>query len=91
MYMAERRARVRQATPAWADRSKIADYYDLAGLISAETGVAYHVDHIVPLVSPLVCGLHCEHNLQILQGAVNASKNNRFSVDAGPTVTGVTL
>jgi hypothetical protein len=91
MYMAERRARVRRASPEWRDRQKIADYYDLAGLISVETGVAYHVDHIVPLVSPLVCGLHCEHNLQILPGSVNASKNNRFSVDAGPTVTGVTL
>lgn len=89
MQQTERKARLRRASPAWRNRDRIADFYDLAGLMTAVTGEQYHVDHIVPLVSPLVCGLHCEHNLQILRGSDNASKNNRFDVNVGPMVTGV--
>lgn len=54
--------------------------------LSRETGVLHTVDHIVPLIGPysaemgcrLVCGLHNEHNLQILTHAVNAAKGNRW-------------
>jgi hypothetical protein len=43
--------------------------------------VEYHVDHIVPLTSDLVCGLHCEANLQIAVGKDNIAKNNRWWPD----------
>jgi len=38
----------------------------------------YEVDHIYPLQSKWMCGLHCEANLQILTESQNASKGNRW-------------
>lgn len=78
---AARRAMKLQATPAWADPSKIAEAYALAQRLSVETGVEHHVDHAVPLKSKLVCGLHCEANLQVLTGRENLSKCNRHWPD----------
>ena len=40
-----------------------------------------HVDHIVPLQSALVCGLHCEANLEIIPGAANEAKKNYWWPD----------
>jgi hypothetical protein len=34
-----------------------------------------------PLNHPLVCGLHCEHNLQLLTREANAAKRNRWWPD----------
>lgn len=68
-----------RATPPWANRAAIASIYEEAARIQAETGVRMHVDHIVPLQHDLVCGLHCQQNLQILPGSVNEAKRNKWS------------
>ena len=65
------------ATPAWAGKNYIALFYELAKLEALRIGEHVEVDHIVPLQSPLVCGLHCEHNLQLLVRKANRSKGNR--------------
>lgn len=75
-----RRARKLQATPKWAaaEMKQIEAVYREAARIQAETGVRQHVDHIIPLQSDLVCGLHCLANLQILTQAENNQKSNKF-------------
>lgn len=64
------------ATPSWADRDKIKAIYKDAEAMSVLSGIKYHVDHIVPLKSKLVCGLHCEANLQIITAVENLKKHN---------------
>jgi len=68
---AKRRAAKLRATPTWANLLTISEIYKTA----AQKGVS--VDHIVPLLHPDVCGLHCEDNLQFLTGSANSSKGNR--------------
>lgn len=75
----KRRAVLRKAMPAWANLDKIEAIYRLAKILETFDGQKYHVDHVVPLQGELVCGLHCEANLQILPAAVNSGKRNFFT------------
>ena len=66
-----------RATPAWADRALMADIYELARIYTVALGRPFHVDHVVPLRSSRVCGLHAHTNLQVLPGSENIAKGNR--------------
>lgn len=72
-YAAKRRADREQATPNWASRDKIRQIYMLAASRGEE------VDHIIPLKSKLVCGLHVEFNLRVVPMSENRRKSNKFN------------
>lgn len=70
-----------QATPKWADHSKIQEFYFAANFLGMVTGEWYHVDHMIPIRSELVCGFHCQANLQVIPGKDNQRKGNRYWPD----------
>ena len=69
---AKRRATKLNATPIWANLENIKEFYMEADYQQM------HVDHIVPLINPKVCGLHWEGNLQLLTAADNLAKSNKL-------------
>ena len=73
-----RYARQLNRTPVWADKDKIAEFYELAGLLTADTNEVWRVDHIVPLCGKNVSGLHVPENLQVIAASANYTKSNKF-------------
>jgi hypothetical protein len=71
---------VKLATPRWADLAKINEIYEQKMLLNNGSNL-YHVDHIIPLNHPLVCGLHVETNLRIISKNDNEKKNNKFIIE----------
>jgi hypothetical protein len=69
---AKHRAVKKRAVPAWKDDKIVEKTYAEAYVLDM------HVDHVIPLCHPLVCGLHWEHNLQLLSESENLKKSNRF-------------
>lgn len=70
-------------TPKWTTETDIwmmQEIYSLAILRSKLTGITWHVDHIIPLQGKLVSGLHTPENLQVIPGAQNIFKGNKFEV-----------
>lgn len=74
----------RKLYAAWPDWC--AEHPDFATVYAAAKrrramGEDVHVDHIVPICSGLVCGLHVPWNLQVLPAGPNLSKSNRWWPD----------
>lgn len=74
---AKRRANKKKALPAWANLEAIKKIYQEAVRLTKITGIPHEVDHIYPLQSKYLCGLHVETNLQILTKQQNLTKGNR--------------
>lgn len=71
-----------RATPDWYRTSR----YHMSAFYAVKkkarelrrAGKDVHVDHIVPLLSPIVCGLNVHWNLQILDAGPNNIKSNHM-------------
>ena len=76
-YTIEYTAQKLKATPKWHEKEKhlIDTVYKKAHELGLE------VDHVVPLRSKKVCGLHTWANLQLLDKTLNIKKRNRYWVD----------
>ena len=85
-YKVERKAHVKRATPAWANKFLIEEAYALAALRTRMLGYPWHVDHVIPLRGKDVCGLHVETNLAVVPAIVNLRKGNRRVDCAGSQV-----
>lgn len=78
IHKADKRKRnLECCTPSWANHRYIEMFYELAKMEEERTGRPVHVDHIIPLKGKNVCGLHWEHNLQLLFAEDNLRKANR--------------
>lgn len=79
-----RRRKHRAATPAWITRkqkSEMRAIYQIAITMTKTTGEKYVVDHIWPLRSDFVCGLHVPWNLRVITQAENLAKSNTLPGD----------
>ena len=75
-----RRRKHRLATPKWLSRrqkGEIRQLYQIAMTMTQTTGEQYVVDHIVPLRSEFVCGLHVPWNLRVITREENLAKSNQ--------------
>ena len=82
-----RRRKHRLATPKWLTREQkgqIRELYKIAITMTKTTGEQYVVDHIVPLRSEFVCGLHVPWNLRVIPRQENLLKSNKL-IDTPPT------
>ena len=78
---ARRRAHKLERTPSWLtleQHEDIKTFYTEAKVREKETGIKFHVDHIVPLLGETVCGLHVPWNLQVITAYDNLVKGNRL-------------
>ena len=72
-------------TPKWLtkeDFKLIKQFYILAAEQTKNTGLPWHVDHIIPLRGKFVSGLHVPQNLQIIKGSENIKKQHAFDPGA---------
>lgn len=80
-----RRRKHRSATPVWLSRrqkSEIRQMYQIAITMTQTTGEQYVVDHIYPLRSDVVCGLHVPWNLRVVTQSENLRKSNSLPDDS---------
>ena len=79
---AKRRAIKKLATPKWLtkdDLAAIGEFYIIAKDLAWLSEERLEVDHIIPLVSDIVSGLHVPWNLQILPKSLNVRKSNKVA------------
>ena len=71
---AKRKAALLKAMPKWLSREQVEEIWN----IYKHRPHGHHVDHIIPLQSDLVCGLHVPWNLQYLLERENMAKGSKL-------------
>lgn len=77
----KRRAMEKNAIPSWFgefDDLAMKEAFNLAKERESQTGFPWNVDHMVPLQSPIACGLHCATNIQVIPATINLQKHNKM-------------
>ncbi len=77
----KRRAAKIGATPKWVNKDQTKEMklmHKKALELEKLDDIKRHVDHIVPLQSDIVCGLHVPWNLQIMLASDNCKKGNKL-------------
>jgi len=72
------------ATPSWLNEDEnkwINAIYKMATKTQDQSGIKMAVDHIVPLQSKSVCGLHVPWNLRVISFSENSSKHTKITDD----------
>lgn len=64
------------ALPLWAEGDPGFDVIEREWKRRRTRGEDVHKDHIVPLISDLVCGLHVPWNMQVISAKENLQKSN---------------
>lgn len=80
-HNARYRAARTQSIPSWYDEWDefvMLEAIALAAEGAKCTGIAWHVDHMIPLKAKEVCGLHCAGNIQVIPATLNTHKCNRL-------------
>lgn len=68
-------------TPQWLTKEQlllINNFYVESAYLTETTGECYQVDHIVPLNSKIVSGLHVPWNLRVITAKENRVKSNKL-------------
>lgn len=79
-HTANRRAMHSMSTPKWLNKEQhhaMLKMYKDSKIISKKLNIIHEVDHIIPIRSGKVCGLHVPWNLQIITRTENRSKSNK--------------
>lgn len=80
-YAHKRRAYISKALPKWygeLDEFVLGEAVALCKLRERATGVPWEVDHSIPLMGKIVCGLHCWNNFEVVPKSYNRKKRNAF-------------
>lgn len=70
--------------PFWVDQKDLLALNAEAARLTALTGVEHHLDHIVPVSHPRVCGLTVPWNLRIMPAKANMAKSNHWCPEQMP-------
>ena len=76
-----RHAAKMQRTPMWLTKDhfkQIQEFYIHAHVLTVQSGIPYHVDHIIPLQGENVSGLHVPWNMQVITAHENVVKSNKL-------------